>query len=117
MKKFIKWFVRDDGNIESVLVLIPLLILFLTGTQIIAATNLRNSDMAIAQGDAAARSISHQFQRSDQIIEVGGSFEKIRFLITHRSQTLPQLVPGLLAIMDGNPATDVVGISVIEPSN
>ena len=111
------WFSREDGNVESALVLIPLLILFLTGAQIIAAANLRNADMAIAQGDAAARAISHEFLPSDQIIEVGGRIEKIRLLVTHRSQTLPQLVPGLFAIMGGNPVTEVVGISVIEPMN
>jgi len=114
---FIKWFSREDGNVESALVLIPLLILFLTGAQIIAAANMRNADLAIAQGDAAARAISHEFLPRDQIIEVGGRIEKIRLLVTHRSQTLPQLVPGLFAIMGGNPVTDVVGIAVIEPIN
>jgi hypothetical protein len=43
---------REDGNVESALVLIPVLFLFLIGAQIIAATNLRNADLAMAQGDA-----------------------------------------------------------------
>ena len=45
---------REDGNVESALVIIPLMILFLIGAQIIAATNMRNADLAMAQGDAAS---------------------------------------------------------------
>jgi hypothetical protein len=106
---------REDGNVESALVIIPLLILFLIGAQVIATTNLRNADLAMAQGDAAARAISHEFYADDEIVEIGGRIEKIR--VTHRSHTIPQLVPGLIELMGGVPATDVVGISVIEPVN
>ena len=113
--RILKKLSKEDGNVESALVLIPLLILFLIGVQLIVATNLRNSDMAIAQGEAAARAISHQFVAGDQIVELGGRIEKIRILITRRSHTLPQLVPGLAALMGGDPKTDVVGIAVLEP--
>jgi hypothetical protein len=108
---------KDDGNVESALVLIPMLILFLIGVQLIVATNIRNAEMALAQGDASARAISRQFQSSDEVIEVGGRIEKIQFLITHRTRMLPQIVPGLVALMGGNPVSDVVGIAVIEPTN
>ena len=108
---------REDGNVESALVLIPLLILFLIGAQIIAATNLRNADLAMAQGEAANRAISQQFHADDEVIEIGGGIEKIRVLITHRSHSVLQLVPGLIEIFGGIPKTQVVGISVIEPIN
>jgi hypothetical protein len=108
---------KDDGNVESALVLIPMLILFLIGVQLIVATNIRNAEMALAQGDASARAISHQYRVGDQVIEVGGRLEKIQVLITHRTHILPQIVPGLVALMGGNPASDVVGIAVIEPTN
>lgn len=108
---------REDGNVESTLVLIPMLVLFLIGAQIIAATNLRNADLAMAQGDAAARAISHEFHPEDEFLEVGGRVEKIRLLVTHRSNTVPQLVPGLIELMGGGLVTDVVGIAVIEPVN
>jgi len=108
---------KDDGNVESALVLIPMLILFLIGMQLIVATNIRNAEMALAQGDASARAISHQYQLGDEVIEVGGRIEKIQVLITHRTHLLPQIVPGLVALMGGNPVSDVVGIAVIEPSN
>ena len=50
---------KEDGNVESALVLIPMLILFLIGVQLIVATNIRNTELALAQGDASARAISH----------------------------------------------------------
>jgi len=108
---------REDGNVESALVLIPVIFLFLIGAQIIAVTNLRNADLAMAQGDAAKRAISHQFHSGDEVIEIGGGIEKIRVLITHRSHNVLQLVPGLIEIFGGAPKTQVVGISVIEPMN
>ena len=108
---------KEDGNVESALVLIPMLILFLIGVQLIVATNIRNTEMALAQGDASARAISHQYQLGDQVLEVGGRIQKIQVLITHRTHILPQIVPGLIALMGGNPLSDVVGIAVIEPTN
>ena len=108
---------REDGNVETALVIIPLLILFLIGAQVIAATNLRNADLAMAQGDAAARAISQEFYLDDEIVEIGGRVEKIRVLVTHRSHTVPQLVPGLIELMGGAPVTDVVGVAVVEPVN
>lgn len=107
----------DCGNIESSMVLIPLLLLFLIGIQIIIATNIRNSDLALAQGDATKRAISQEFQSGDEIIEIGGGIQKIRVLITHRSNRLPQIVPGLLSFFGGNPVTDVIGVAVLEPIN
>jgi hypothetical protein len=108
---------KDDGNVESALVLIPMLILFLIGMQLTVATNIRNAEMALAQGDASARAISHQYQVGDEVLEIGGRIEKIQVLITHRTHLLPQIVPGLVALMGGRPVSDVVGIAVIEPSN
>lgn len=116
-EKALRYLKKEDGNVESALVLIPMLILFLIGMQLIVATNIRNVEMALAQGDASARAISHQFQLSDEVLEVGGRIEKIQVLITHRTHLLPQIVPGLVALMGGNPVSDVVGIAVIEPTN
>jgi len=114
-QRFLHVIAKEDGNVESALVLIPMLVLFLIGIQVIVATNIRNADMALVQGDASSRAISHNYQSGDEIVEVGGRIEKIKVLITHRSQTLPQLVPGLVGLMGGAPATDVVGIAVVEP--
>jgi len=115
--KSLQFLRKEDGNVESTLVLIPMLILFLIGVQLIVATNIRNTETALAQGDASARAISHQYQLGDEVLEVGGRIQKIQVLVTHRTHMLPQIVPGLVALMGGNPVSDVVGIAVIEPAN
>ena len=115
--KLLPYLRKEDGNVESALVFIPMLILFLIGVQLIVATNIRNTEMALAQGEASARAISHEYQLGDEVFEVGGRIQKIQVLITHRTHILPQIVPGLVALMGGNPVSDVVGIAVIEPTN
>lgn len=110
---------KDDGNVESAMVLIPLLILFLIGIEIIAATNLRNGDAALAQGEASRRAISGEIYSSDEIIELNSPdrFSHIKLLITHRHTTLPQLVPGLVALLGGASSTDVKGVAIMETTN
>ncbi len=109
----------EDGNVESSLVLIPLLILFLMCMQLIIATNLRNGDFAIAQGDASRRAISGEIYSTDKVIELNSPdpFAHIRVLISHRRTGLPHLVPGLIALMGGAPTTDVRGAAIMEPIN
>ena len=109
----------ENGNVESSLVLIPLLILFLMCMELIIATNLRNGDFAIAQGDASRRAISGEIYSTDEVIELNSPdpFAHIRVLISHRRTGLPQLVPGLIALMGGAPTTDVKGAAIMEPSN
>ena len=109
----------ENGNVESSLVLIPLLILFLICMELIIATNLRNSDFAIAQGDASRRAISGEIYSTDEVIELNSPdpFAHIRVLISHRRTGLPQLVPGLIALMGGTPTTDVKGAAIMEPNN
>lgn len=119
MKHNISRLKRDDGNVESAMVLIPLLVLFMIGIELIAATNLRNGDAAIAQGDASRRAISGEIFSQDEVIELDSPdrFAHIRVLITHRRTTVPQLIPGLIALMGGSPSTDVKGAAIMEPIN
>lgn len=117
LKKLSKFLCKEEGNVESALVLIPMLILFLIGIQIVVATNFRNADIAIAQGEAAQRAITQHYKSGDQLIEIGGRIEKIRVLVTHRARMIPILVPGLSSLMGREPKTDVMGIAVVEPVN
>jgi hypothetical protein len=109
----------EAGNVESAMVLIPLLILFLIGIELVIATNLRNGDVAIAQGEASRRAISGQIYASDEVVELSSPdrFAHIRLLITHHRTTLPQIVPGLIALLGGLPSTDVKGAAIMEPIN
>ena len=119
MKRQISSLKREDGNVESAMVLIPLLILFIIGIELIAATNLRNGDAAIAQGDASRWAISGEISSRDEVIELYSpdKFAHIRVLITHRRTTVPQLIPGLIALLNGSPSTDVKGAAIMEPIN
>jgi hypothetical protein len=109
----------ENGNVESALVLIPLLILFLICMELIVATNLRNGNFAIAQGDASRRAISGEIYSTDKVIELNSPdpFAHIRVLISHRRTGLPHLVPGLVALMGGAPTIDLMGAAIMEPVN
>ena len=110
---------KEDGNVESALVLIPLLILFLVGLELIVATNLRNAEVSMAQSDASTRAISGEFLATDQIIELDSldPFLHMKVLITSRSRTLPQLVPGLLDLLSGKTMIQVKGAAIVEEVN
>ena len=99
MKLLFKYFRRfarhcadERGSVESAMVIIPLLILFLLGAQIIVATNMRTLDMALTQSQASQRAISGVLIASDEVIELKSpdAFEKIRILVTHKSRAIPQ---------------------------
>ena len=110
---------KDRGNVESAMVLIPLLILFLTAIQLIIATNIRNGDLVLAQSQASTRAISGQVNPSDEVIELDSpdSFTNIRLLVTSRRSLVPSIVPGLIELMGGTPTTDVRGVAVMEDVN
>ncbi|GBL28445.1 hypothetical protein LBMAG08_03950 [Actinomycetes bacterium] len=110
---------QESGNVESSLVLIPLVFLFLISVELIVATNLRNSDFALAQSDASSRAISGVVTSSDQVIELSSpdSFTHMKLLITRRKHSLPQLVPGLVALLGGNAVVEVNGAAVMENLN
>jgi hypothetical protein len=108
----------DTGNVESAMVLIPLVILFLIAFEIIIATNLRNGEAAMAQGEASRRAISGEIAAPDEVIELASPdrFAHIRLLVSHHRRSLPQVLPGLIAIMGGAPTIDVRGVAVMEPT-
>ena len=110
---------QDDGNVESALVLIPLLILFMIAIELIVATNLRNSEFALTQSDVSSRAISGQVHSSDEVIELDSPdpFTHMKLLISHRKRSLPQLVPGLFALMGGSTEVEVNGAAVMENLN
>lgn len=116
---FLRKLKQENGNVESSLVLIPLVFLFLIAVELIVATNLRNSDFAVAQSDASRRAISGVVHSSDQVIEMNSpdSFTHMKLLITHRKHSLPQLVPGLVALLGGHAVINVNGAAVMENLN
>jgi hypothetical protein len=106
----------ESGNVESAMVIIPLLVLFLIGAQLIVTTNMRSLDMAITQSHASQQAITGVLYATDEVIDLNSSdaFEKIRVLVTHKSRAIPQLLPNFISLMSGTPRIDVSGIAVME---
>jgi hypothetical protein len=115
-RTFARYFANERGSVESALVIIPLLILFLLSAQLIVATNMRTLDMAMTQSQASQRAISGVLYASDEVIDLKSpdAFEHIRILVTHRSRVIPQLLPNLIAMIKRNPRIDVSGVAVME---
>ena len=109
--------IKDDrGNVESSLVLIPLLFLFLVGMQLILAIGMRDADSLSAADQASTRAISGNFSQSDreQNLQSPDRFSNLAILITMHSRKIPELVPGLAALLGRELETDARGIAVIE---
>jgi hypothetical protein len=109
--------VRDEsGSVESALVLIPLLILFLVTMQLGVAVNFRNIDRTFAQSEASERAISGQFIATDQVIEVNpfGTFNTLGILITKKVSSIPILIPFIGSLINRGHHTEVTGIAVLE---
>lgn len=109
--------VKDErGNVESSLVLIPLLFLFLVGIQLILAIGMRDADSLAASDQASVRAISGNFSQSDreQKLKSPDRFSNLSILISLQSRKIPQLVPGLAALLGRELETDGRGIAIIE---
>ena len=115
-RSFARYCADERGSVESAMVIIPLLILFLLSAQLIVATNMRTLDMAMTQSQASQRAISGVLYTNDEVIELKSpdAFEKIRILVAHKSRAIPQLLPNLIAMINRNPRIDVSGIAVME---
>lgn len=116
MKVLLKAIRSDRGNVESAMVLVPLLLLFLVGTQIAAATHLRNSQRITAQDEATKRAISGEFEAGDEFIHIdsSGDGQNLDLLITHRSRSITDLIPGFLSGVSSARTFDLYGFAVVE---
>ncbi|MFM8366830.1 MAG: hypothetical protein ACKN90_05080 [Candidatus Nanopelagicaceae bacterium] len=115
MKRFLKYLHSEDGNLESALVLIPLISLFLATLQLIATVNIRNVDMTVAQNQANEQSVWQQINSTDNEVKLasGSPFEKLRLVIVNVERELPQIFPGINTLMGGRKIR-TVGTAVIE---
>lgn len=108
---------RDEsGNIESAMVLIPLIFLFLCSIQLVSAVFIRNSAQSDVQSQASTRAISGAFLESDVVIDISSSnrFESQKMLVVSKSRDIPHLVPGLRQVLGRALQSQVTGVAVIE---
>ncbi len=112
-----KALIKDEsGNIESAMVLIPLLFLFLCSIQLVSAIQIRNFDQNDVQSQASSRAISGTFAEADSILNISSSnpFEGQQLIIVSKRRDIPILIPGLSKVLGGKLQSDVKGIAVVE---
>ena len=108
---------RDQrGSVESALVIVPTLILFLIGFQIAIAAHARNITKISAQDQASVRAISGEFEDSDEFIHIdsSGESQNLDLLIARQSGSITNLIPTLLDAGDSLSAIEVTGIAIVE---
>ena len=115
MKNWIKYLNSENGNIESSLVIVPLIALFLATLQLIATVNFRNVDMTATQNRASKQAVWQEINPTDQEIKLdsGSPFEKLRLLVVKTERNIPQIFPGIASLMGGKKIR-TSGTSVIE---
>ena len=115
MNKWIKYLHSEEGNVESALVIVPLIALFLATLQLIATVNIQNVDMTASQNRASKQSVWQEIKPGDQEIKLdsGSSFEKLRILVVKTEREIPQIFPGIATLMGGKKIR-TSGTAVIE---
>ncbi len=113
---FLKIAKSERGNVESALVIIPLLILFLLGMQLSIYVHSRNTEKLLAQDDANTRAISGESSLGDEFlhIESSGEGRGLNLLITHRRSQVRDVLPGALGLSVKSRGIEVSGIAVVE---
>jgi hypothetical protein len=115
MKKLLKYLHSTEGNVESALVIIPLISLFLATLQLIATVNYRNVDMTRSQNVASNQAIWAEVKPGDQEIKLdsGSAFEKLRLIVVKTERDIPRIFPGIANLI-GNKKLITKGTAVIE---
>jgi hypothetical protein len=108
--------------VESALVIIPLVLLFLIAMQLIATILTRNSAVFLAQADATQNALSHVITSDDEVIDLGSapSVSDLALVISHRRHGLPVFVGGNFSGISEtlkSRAAEVTGLAVMEPEN
>jgi hypothetical protein len=117
MKKFLKYLHSAEGNVESALVIIPLIALFLATLQLIATVNYRNVDMTRTQNTASNQAVWAEVKPGNQEIKLdsGSAFEELRLIVVKTEREIPRIFPGIANLI-GNKKLITKGTAVIEES-
>ena len=115
--KFKTFLLSEKGNVESALVIVPLIALFLAVLQLIATVNFRNVDLTTTQAKATQQGIWQQVNPGDQEIKLdsGDPFEKLRLIVVKTEREIPQIFPGISRLLSGKKIRSA-GVAVIEES-
>lgn len=113
IKEFLK---SDRGSVESSLVLIPLLTVFLISSQLALAIHGRNMEQLQVQSDASNGAISGDFSPTDTYLKIYSPDpeQDLDLVIATRNRGLASLLPGLAEIVGRQPRIEVSGIAIVE---
>ena len=113
LSDFAKTLRNERGSVESALVVIPLVMLFLISFQLVLSISSRNIEASYAQSAATHNSITGRFEQGDVIIDLDSpdAFNKLRAVVTTHNRALPNLVPHLGS---QDHAVKVHGFSILE---
>jgi hypothetical protein len=115
---FAKRFWRDQsGVVESGLVMIPLLVLFLISMELIIAVNMRNIDLAFVQGRATSVAIGAEQRYGDTVssFPYSDAHGDFRIVVTRQNRRIPNLLAGLASFIHlQSRSTEVSGVAVME---
>ena len=116
ISRTVKVFQNESGSIESALVLIPLLVLFLIAMQIGVAINFRNIDQTFTQSEASDRAISGKYLPTDEVLIINpfGSVNSLNILVSKKKSYIPILLPFIGSLLNRGKQTDVTGIAIVE---
>ena len=105
----------ESGNVESALVMIPLITLFLITLQLIVTVNFRNIDLTTVQNRASAQATQQQVLNEDRLIKLNSYdfFDQLRLLIVNKKREIPQIFPWVLKILGGK-QLNLSGVAVFE---
>lgn len=114
--KLLRFLNDERGSVESSLVLIPLLTLFLIAAQLTIAVHGRNMEKVAAQDEASVRAVNGEFKDSDTYLHIYSPDpgQNLDFVISHRERSLPQLIPGFSQLTGSEMKSEVSGIAIVE---
>ncbi|MGI9199200.1 MAG: hypothetical protein ACR2I9_05825 [Candidatus Nanopelagicaceae bacterium] len=117
LKKLVRRINAEVGTVESALVLIPLLVLFLATMQLMVTVNFRNLDMASTQNQASLQAVHQVVEPRNELIDLrsGDFFTKLRLLVVKSERNLPEIFPGINELLGGKKLR-TTGVAVYEES-
>lgn len=115
-RAFLRALRSERGSVESALVIIPLMVLFLLGMQLSLFAHSRNMSKLHSQDEASIRAISGNFDDSDEFIHIesSGSNQNLDLLITRRESQLRNFIPGTIGSSSSRRSVDVQGMAIVE---
>jgi len=99
----------ERGNVESALVLLPLMSLFLIATQINVAIHARNMEKVVVQDQASQRALTGDFEENDQFLSIYSPdpHQNLDLVVTTKERSVPR-------IFGDEYQVQVTGIAVVE---